>query len=25
LHSLERAINRRQANAEPVARIGIVP
>jgi acetyl-CoA carboxylase carboxyltransferase component len=25
LHSLERAINRRQANAEPVARIGITP
>ena len=25
LHSLERALHRRQAAAEPVARIGIVP
>jgi acetyl-CoA carboxylase carboxyltransferase component len=25
LHSLERALHRRQANAEPVARIGIMP
>jgi acetyl-CoA carboxylase carboxyltransferase component len=25
LHSLQRAVHRRQANAEPVARIGIVP